>query len=163
MTNNQVNYFSETNKEKWNKLDKRKVYIINTQWNDSIIKSLTDKTIELLDFSGFKDYEEVKVAGAYEIPYMASLLAKKDPKCAIVTLGCVIKGETYHFNAIVDAVSENLMDVSIKTGVPIAFGVLTVNNEGQAKARSGDNEFNKGLEATAALLDLIETIQTRGL
>ena len=55
------------------------------------------------------------------------------------------------------------MDASIKTGVPIAFGVLTVNNEEQAKARSGNNEFNKGLEATAALLDLIETIQTRGL
>lgn len=163
MTNNQVNYFSNTNKEKWSKLSDKTVYIINTQWNNEIIDSLTNKTIELLEFANIKNYKVITVAGAYEIPFMASLLAKKHPKAGIVTLGCVIKGETYHFNAIVDAVSENLMDVSIETSVPIAFGVLTVNSLEQAKARSGDNEFNKGLEATAALLDLMITMKEENL
>ena len=152
MTNNHSNYYSEENLNKWSSLTDKKVLIINTQWNTEIIESMTNKSIELLNKVGIS-YEVLTVPGAYEIPYAAKVKAKDYD--GIVTIGCVIKGDTFHFEAIALTASLNISKVAIETETPMSFGVITVNNEEQAKERSQDNQTNKGLEATAALLDLM--------
>lgn len=152
MTNNHVNYFSEENLQKWSSLKTKKVLIINTQWNTEFISSMTNKSIELLEKVGIP-YDVLTVPGAYEIPYVAKKKAKEYD--GIVTIGCVIKGDTFHFEAIALTASINISQVAIETEVPIAFGVITVNNEEQARERSRNDQTNKGLEATAALLDLM--------
>ena len=152
MTNNQTNYYSEENLKKWSSLSNKKVLIINTQWNEEIISSMTNKAIELFDKLNIQ-YEIKTVPGTYEIPYVAKIMAPKYD--GIVTIGCVIKGDTFHFEAIALSASFNIQNVSIETMKPISFGVITVNNLEQAIERSQDNQTNKGLEAAAALLDIM--------
>lgn len=152
MTNNQANYFTEENFSRWSLLKGKKVLIINTQWNEEIISSMTSKAIELLEKVGI-EYEIKTVPGTYEIPYVAKIMSKKYD--GIITIGCVIKGDTFHFEAIALSTSFNIQNVSIEQMVPISFGVITVNNLEQAKERSQDNQTNKGLEAAASLLDLM--------
>ena len=146
------NYLSKENKNKWSLLSGKRVLIINTQWNESIIKSLTKAAISNLEFASLK-YDVLTVPGAYEIPY--AIHKKALHYDGIVTIGCVVKGQTYHFNAIVDAISPAIIDLSIKHNTPISFGVLTVNNIQEAIHRTQDDNSNKGYEATSALLDMM--------
>lgn len=152
MKNNQVNYLTDDNKKKWSSLTNKKILILNTQWNKEFINSMTKKAIELLIFVGI-EYEIKTVPGAYELPYASKKFAKQYD--GIITIGCVIKGETLHFEAIALTASLNISKVSIETETPIAFGVITVNNIEQAKKRTENNQTNKGFEASAALLDLM--------
>lgn len=152
MTNNHTNYFSDENFKRWSQLKNKKILIINTQWNTEFISSMTNKSKELLDKAGIS-YDILQVPGAYEIPYAAK--QKANSYDGIVTIGCVIKGDTFHFEAIALTASLHISKVSIETNTPIAFGVITVNNEEQARERTRDDQTNKGLEATAALLDLM--------
>lgn len=152
MTNNQQNYFSLENLSKWKSLSGKKVLIINTQWNTKYIDSMTNKAIELFEKTNIK-YEIITAPGAYEIPFVAKTQARKYD--GVVTIGCVIKGDTFHFEAIALTASLNISKVAIETEVPISFGVITVNNTQQAEERTQNNQTNKGLEAAAALLDLM--------
>lgn len=152
MTNNHANYFTDINKQNWSDLKDKKILILNTQWNEEIINSMTNAAIKLLEFANVK-FEIKTVPGAYELPYASKKFSKDYD--GIITIGCVIKGDTFHFEAIALSASLNIQKVSIETEVPIAFGVITVNNIEQALERSQDNQTNKGLEAAAALLDLM--------
>lgn len=96
------------------------------------------------------------VPGAFELPQMARCAGETGQYEAIVCLGCVIRGETPHFEYISAAVAHGLMEASGETGVPIAFGVLTTDNWEQAEARAGDGRDNKGFEAAAAALEMAE-------
>ncbi|MDO8566199.1 MAG: 6,7-dimethyl-8-ribityllumazine synthase [Candidatus Moranbacteria bacterium] len=99
-----------------------------------------------------KNITVVRVPGCFEIPYGCITLLKQKKYDALITLGCIVKGETEHDRYIASAVSQGIMDLTLAHGVPIAFGVLTVNNLAQAKARStGKN--NKGVEAAIAALE----------
>lgn len=99
-----------------------------------------------------KNITVVRVPGCFEIPYGCSVLLKQKKFDALITLGCIVKGETDHDRYIASAVSQGIMNLTLAHGVPIAFGVLTVNNLVQAKARStGKN--NKGVEAAIAALE----------
>jgi 6,7-dimethyl-8-ribityllumazine synthase len=94
------------------------------------------------------------VPGAFEIPAAALRLAESDLYDAIICLGCLIKGDTMHFEYIAAAASNGIAQVAAVTGVPIAFGVLTTMTEEQAVERAADGPGNKGREAAAAAVEM---------
>ncbi len=105
----------------------------------------------------------VEAPGAFDLVSIAANLAHTGCYDAIVCLGCVIKGETEHDRHISSAVANGLVSISVDTGIPVAFGVLTTNNVEQARARAGGDEGNKGAEAMLAALasaDAIRAIET---
>lgn len=101
----------------------------------------------------------VEAPGSYELPALALAAARTGRFEGIVAIGCLIRGETSHDQHIASAVAHGLVDVTIATGVPVAFGVLTTNTAAQARARAGGAKGNKGQEAMAAVLDAIEQVR----
>jgi len=100
------------------------------------------------------DMATFTVPGAFELPQAAERVAESGEWQAIVCLGCLIKGETPHFDFIAQAVADGITRAAQATGVPIAFGVLTTNTADEALARAGDGTSNKGREATEAALSM---------
>jgi 6,7-dimethyl-8-ribityllumazine synthase len=96
----------------------------------------------------------VRVPGSFEIPLMAARLARSGSFDAVICIGCLIKGDTMHFEYIASATSHGIMEASTTTGVPMAFGVLTTLTEEQAAARAGDGPDNKGREAALAAVEM---------
>jgi 6,7-dimethyl-8-ribityllumazine synthase len=101
-----------------------------------------------------------RVPGAYELAQAARRVAASGRFAAVVCLGCVIRGETPHFEYIAQAASHGITRAAQDTGVPIAFGVLTTNTVDEAFARAGDDEANKGREAAAAALAMARLYAT---
>ena len=97
-----------------------------------------------------EDVTVVWVPGAFEIPVAALRLAESGQYDAIICLGCLIKGDTMHFEYIAEAASQGIAQAAVTTGVPMAFGVLTTMTEAQAMERAADGPDNKGREAAAA-------------
>uniref|UniRef100_A0AAV1TLL5 6,7-dimethyl-8-ribityllumazine synthase n=1 Tax=Peronospora matthiolae TaxID=2874970 RepID=A0AAV1TLL5_9STRA len=127
-----------------------RVAIVRTQWNAEIVNSLVLAAQTELRSAGvaLDDVVIVAVSGAYELPYAASRLITSQKLDAVICVGCLIKGETMHFEYICDAVSQGIMRVQLDTNVPVLFGVLTVLNEEQARDRAGlsDKGHNHGIE-----------------
>ncbi len=98
------------------------------------------------------DVERFGVPGAYELAQAAQRVAQAGRASAVICLGCLIRGETPHFDYIAQAASHGIMQAAQATGVPIAFGLLTTNSADEALARSGDGPGNKGREAATAAL-----------
>ncbi len=96
----------------------------------------------------------VHVPGAFEIPVAAGRLAASGLYDAVITLGCLIKGDTMHFEYIAGAVAQGIMQVSTATGVPVAFGVLTAMTDAQAEERAAPGPGNKGREAAMAAIEM---------
>jgi 6,7-dimethyl-8-ribityllumazine synthase len=130
--------------------------VIVSRFNEAITSSLRDGATRALADAGARA-EQVRVfdvPGAYEIPQAARAAADTGDFDAIVCLGCVIRGETPHFDYISSAVAQGIMGASADTGVPMAFGVLTTDTLAQAEARSRDDDDNKGREAAAAAIEM---------
>lgn len=106
--------------------------------------------------AGLADADVVtfRVPGAFELPQAAQRVAESGEWHAVVCLGCLIKGETPHFDYISQAVAHGITRAAQSTGVPVAFGVLTTNTADEAMARAGDGSSNKGREATEAVLSM---------
>ena len=102
------------------------------------------------------------VAGAWELPVVAQALAAAGGYDAVVALGAVIRGETPHFDFVAGEASRGLMDVQLKTGVPVGFGLLTCDTMAQALARAGGDAGNKGFEAMDAALGAALARQAHG-
>lgn len=100
----------------------------------------------------------LEVPGAFELTAVAAAAAGSEMYDAVVCLGCIIKGETEHDRHIASAVAKGLTDITLATGVPVAFGVLTTNTNEQALARAGGDKGNKGAEAMDAALDAADAI-----
>jgi 6,7-dimethyl-8-ribityllumazine synthase len=96
----------------------------------------------------------LRVPGAFELPVTAMRLAESGRFDALVCLGCLIKGDTMHFEYIAEATAHGLMEVSVATGIPVAFGVLTTTTEQQAIERAAPGPENKGREAALAALEM---------
>ena len=140
------NYFSKENKEKWSTLKNKKILILNTQWNTNIVNSLTKSAIKLLEFANVK-YQVITVPGAYEIPFaIKKLIDKYD---GFIALGCLIKGDTYHFEAISYGVINEISRLMVDNEKPISFGILMVKKLKDAENRSKNDSNNKGLECAA--------------
>lgn len=98
--------------------------------------------------------------GAWELPLAAQQLISKRGCAGIIALGCVIRGDTPHFDFVAGAAANGLSNLSARTGVPVAFGVLTTDTMEQALARAGGKAGNKGWEAALALLEMLDLIRT---
>lgn len=130
--------------------------VIVSRFNSSITESLRAGAVAALAEAGAAEghVEVFHVPGAYEIPQAARMAAETGRFHAVVCLGCVIRGETPHFEYIASAVAHGIMTASGETGVPMAFGVLTTNTVDEAQARAGNDAGNKGREAAAAAIEM---------
>jgi 6,7-dimethyl-8-ribityllumazine synthase len=108
------------------------------------------------------DIQELEVPGAFELPQAARCAAETGRFDAVVCLGCVIRGETPHFEYISSAVAHGIMAAAGETGVPIAFGVLTTDTQSQAVERAGPGRDNKGWEAAAAAIEMAVLFRSLG-
>jgi len=128
--------------------------IVVSRYNDSITSVMLDGAAGAYLAAGGEDgsLAVLEAPGAYELVSIANAAAGTGMYASVVCLGCVIKGETDHDVHISNAVANGLVEITIKTGVPVAFGVLTTNTIEQARARAGGDVGNKGAEAMAAVL-----------
>lgn len=140
----------------------KRIAIVTTSWNRFIVDSLLDGARQYLLANGIADdrIEVIQCPGAYEIPLTCQHVAATGRYHAIITLGAVIRGGTPHFEYVAGECSSGVMRVSLDTGLPIAFGVLTVDNEQQALERSGHGfgAENKGEESAACVLQMLTVI-----
>lgn len=138
--------------------------VIVSRFNGAITGSLRDAARAALGESGVAttDVEEFSVPGAFELPQAARCAAETGRFDAILCLGCIIRGETPHFEYVSSSAAQGVMAAAGDTGVPMAFGVLTTDTEAQALARAGDDEHNKGREAAAAALEMAVLFRSLG-
>jgi 6,7-dimethyl-8-ribityllumazine synthase len=129
--------------------------IIASEYNSVIMDRLIDGAKRVL--RNQKRVSVIRVPGSFEIPLAAKKAAQSQKYDAVVALGCVLRGETAHFEYISSAVSHGLQQVSLETGIPIGFGVLTVDTVQQAMDRSGESG-NKGSEAAETALAMINVL-----
>jgi 6,7-dimethyl-8-ribityllumazine synthase len=130
-----------------------KVGVVTAMWNSEITEKLKAGALKTLEESGLnrKNIVVWDVPGSYELIYGANYLATRGLD-AIICLGVVIQGETRHFDFICDAVANGLANVEIKHNIPVAFGVLTTDNQEQALERAGGKHGHKGEEAAWTVL-----------
>lgn len=134
--------------------------VVVSKYNDFVTDRLQTGALAALASAGVApaDITLVRVPGAFEIPLAALHAAESGRFDAIVCLGCLIKGETAHFEYISAAVSHGLTDAAAATGVPMAFGVLTTNSIEEALARAAEGNGNKGHEAAVAAIEMAEVV-----
>ena len=139
--------------------------VVVSRFNAAITESLREAAVAALAEAGAAsaDVEEFSVPGAFELPQAARRAAETGRFDAIVCLGCVIRGETPHFEYVSSSAAQGVMAAASDTGVPMAFGVLTTDTEEQAKARAGADEHNKGREAAAAALEMAALFRALGV
>ena len=130
-----------------------RILIVTSRYYAHIAAELEASVIEGLEKVG-ATHEFLEVPGAFEIPGAISMAAQTGEWDGFVALGCVIRGETSHYDLITNHVARGLMELSI-SGVPLGFGVLTVENEEQAKVRADRKGKNKGAEVVAAVLRMV--------
>ena len=134
--------------------------VVVSKYNDFVTDRLQTGALEALTSAGVdRDVVTVvRVPGAYELPLAAQHAAESGRFDAVVCLGCLIRGETPHFEYISSAVSQGLTTAAAATGIPITFGVLTTNSVEEALARAGDGPTNKGYEAAMAAIEMAEVV-----
>jgi 6,7-dimethyl-8-ribityllumazine synthase len=132
------------------------IALIVSRYNAFVTDRLEAGARARLREAGLADSDIVTfgVPGAFELPQAAARVAVSGGWHAVVCLGCLIRGETPHFDFIAQAVAQGVTIAGIETGVPIAFGVLTTNTAEEALARAGDGDGNKGREAATAALGM---------
>lgn len=132
--------------------------IVVSDWNKDITHALYEGCRETLIKHGAKEenLHTIQVPGTFELPAAARIIAGREKLDAIICLGCVIKGETKHDEYINNAVSQGLINLSIATGKPYIFGVLTPNTHEQAVDRAGGKHGNKGVEAAVTAIRMGE-------
>jgi len=129
--------------------------IVASEYNSVIMDRLVEGARRALRDH---DLTLIRVPGSFELPLVAKRAAETDNFDAIVALGCVLRGDTPHFEYISQAVSLGLQQVALETGLPVAFGVLTVDTVQQAMDRSGE-AGNKGTEAALTALEMINVLR----
>ena len=131
---------------------KKKILIVISNYYEEIGNNLLKGAIKELKFNKI-DYDIVYAPGCFEIPFLISKNIKKYK--GFIALGCIIRGETYHFEIIANECARKIMDISNNNLKPIGFGVLTCENIKQAKIRSDTRKQNKGKEAANACIELL--------
>ena len=139
-----------------------RVGVVRARWNGSIVERLADGVERGLKALGVvaDDVVEVSVPGSFEIPFGARALATSGRVDAVICIGAVIRGETTHYDIVAGECARGVQDVQLSTGVPIAFGVLTTEDERQALARSeGPGGHNVGEEAALVAVEMARIAQ----
>jgi 6,7-dimethyl-8-ribityllumazine synthase len=134
-----------------------KFAIVVARWNAVITDRLLDAALDALLRSGAarSDIQIVRVPGAWEVPAAARTIANGHQVDAIITLGCLLRGETAHYEAIYNEVSRGIGQSQQETGIPHSFGVLTCETLEQALQRAGIKAGNKGFEAAIAAIEMV--------
>jgi 6,7-dimethyl-8-ribityllumazine synthase len=140
-----------------------KIAIVASRYNDDIVERLVQGCVATLTADGVaaENITLTRVPGAFELPVAAARLARRGRYAAIIALGAVIRGETPHFEYICRECAAGLSRVATETGIPVSFGVLTVDNLKQAEARCR-GKGNKGGEAAHAALEMISLLRKIG-
>lgn len=136
-----------------------RVAIVVSKWNSDITETLFQGAVNALIEAGVNPncIQRVEVPGSYELPMGAAMTLQKNPRLdGVICLGCVIQGETRHFEFISDAVAHGVMRVGLDFHKPVIFGVLTPDTDQQAQDRAGGKYGNKGEEAAVALLEMLD-------
>ncbi|BBO84417.1 6,7-dimethyl-8-ribityllumazine synthase [Desulfosarcina ovata subsp. sediminis] len=138
--------------------------IIASRFNDFITDRLVGGAVDALTRSGAedKDIDLVKVPGAFEIPMLAQRMAKSKKYHAVICLGAVIRGATPHFDYVCAEASKGIAQVSMETGVPVIFGILTTDTIEQAIERAGTKAGNKGWSAAVAAIEMANLVEMVG-
>ena len=133
-----------------------KLAIVVARFNSFITERLLSGALDALRRSGAKsaDVEIVRVPGSWEMPVVARALADRQRFDAIICLGCVVRGETAHFDYVAGEAAKGLGQVASQTGVPVVFGVLTTNTVEQAVDRAGAKSGNKGFDAAMTAVEM---------
>ena len=134
-----------------------KVALIASRYNEFVTSKLVEGALDGLVRHGAdpKNLTLVKVPGSFELPQVASKLAAQGGYDAIVALGCLIRGETPHFDLIAAEAAKGLAQVGVSSGVPVIFGVLTCDTMEQAIDRAGGKAGNKGWDAALAAIEMV--------
>jgi len=132
--------------------------IVASRWNPAIVDALIDGAQRELAGHGVAAaaVDLVRVPGAWEIPAAAARLARDGRHAAIIALGCVVRGETRHFEHVADGCAHGLMQVATAHGIPVLNGVLAVERHEHAQARAGGAHGNKGGEVALAALEIVD-------
>lgn len=137
-----------------------KYALIVSRWNSFVVEALKDGALDTLRRQGVKD-EDITIyyaPGAFEFPLVAKKLADTGKFDAIIALGAVIRGGTPHFEYVAGECTKGLAQVSMDAGIPVTFGVLTVDSIEQAIERSGTKAGNKGAEAAHTALEMVSLL-----
>jgi 6,7-dimethyl-8-ribityllumazine synthase len=139
----------------------KKFAVVASRFNDLVTKELISGCTDSLLRHGVKDNEiEIFwVPGAFEIPTLANVLAKKKKYDAVICLGAIIRGATPHFDFIAAEVSKGIAMTSMETGVPTIFGIITADTIEQAIERSGTKEGNKGRDAALSAIEMVNLLE----
>jgi 6,7-dimethyl-8-ribityllumazine synthase len=135
------------------------VAIVASKWNPEVLEALLEGAWRTLVAAGIPEKQVLvyRVPGSYELPTGAQFAVEGNPGIdAVICLGCVVQGETRHFEFINQAVAQGVKDVSLKYNLPVIFGVLTPDTNQQALDRAGGKYGNKGEEAAVAALEMID-------
>jgi len=152
---------SDISSKNLNNADRYRYAIVVSEWNEEVTGALTEGAIQFLRKKGVQS-ENIfvkHVPGSFELSLGAQWMSQQDHIDAVICIGCVIKGETKHFDFICDAVAKGITDVSLKYNKPVIFGVLTPNTQQQALDRAGGKHGNKGEEAAATALKMLNLQQ----
>lgn len=139
----------------------KKFAVVASRFNDFVTKELLCGCLDGLTRHGVKDNEvEIFwVPGAFEIPTLANVLAKKKKYDAVICLGTIIRGATPHFDFIASEVSKGIASISMETGIPTIFGVITADTIEQAIERAGTKEGNKGRDAALSAIEMVNLLE----
>jgi len=139
----------------------KKFAIVISRFNDFISKRLLEGAVDTLTRHGAKEaeIEAVWVPGSFEIPVVANRLAKSKKFDAVLCLGAIIKGSPPHFEYVSSEAAKGVAKVSIDTGVPVIFGVITADNLEQAIERAGTKDGNKGRDAAVSAIEMANLLE----
>ena len=140
--------------------DGSKFALLVARFNSFVVESLVEGAVDALKRHGVKesDIEIIRVPGAFEMPIAAQKIAATKKHDAIVALGAVIRGGTPHFEYVAGECVKGLSQVSLSAGIPVTFGVLTVDSIEQAIERAGTKAGNKGAEAALGALEMVNVL-----
>ena len=130
--------------------------ILASRWNPRITDTLVDGARKTFIENGVpaENVDVIRVPGAWELPMAAAQATNRGGYVALVVLGCVVRGDTRHFEQVADECARGLMRVAIDSGVPVANGVLAVDNYADGEARAGGSHGNKGEEAALVAIEM---------
>ncbi len=138
-------------------VDGKRFALVCSRFNEFITQQMLNGAVDTLIRHGVKEdeIESVWVPGAFEIPYVAMKLARKGCCDAVICLGAVIRGDTPHFDYICSEVSKSIAQISLETGMPAIYGIITADTTEQAIERSGTKAGNKGRDAALSAIEMV--------
>lgn len=142
-------------------LGEARIAVITARWNSEVTNGLRDGALRALKRHAVHAdaVEDFAVPGAFELPLAAQRAARSGRFDAVIALGCVIRGDTPHFDYVCAETTRGIGEVSLRENIPVAFGLLTTDNLQQALERAADNRENKGEEAALTVLEMLDVLK----